>query len=166
MEINRFISPDYLWNLHYDAEPSVLESEIVGNVWRFKGIHIGYIASSCLVGIRRTIEYQPNQHTLEIFDELSGKKDHEVVIPYYLAPDITVKIGPSKNSFLLCSADSNFLFNGPEGDDWDVFVEATEISPSYDVRLPANKIILKYKGLLPQQARVVLQPYIGEDGDS
>ena len=87
-EINRFIRPDYLWNLHYDAVPEVRE-------WRpgpeqdvLRCAHRGYERLASPVVPERTFVLHHGSHRLEIHDRFSGQGSHHVSIPLHLAPGV------------------------------------------------------------------------------
>ena len=95
-EINRFVAPHYLWNLHDDGKPIVRWWYRDGAVERFQGAHTGYQRLPQPVTPVRTITLDHVSHLLSIEDAFEGDGDHEIEIPLHLASGVSVwrRAGP------------------------------------------------------------------------
>jgi len=139
-EINRFIRPDYLWNLHYDAVPHVLEWRVEKTHALFVGEHQGYCRLASPVIPRRTILLDFEAHTLYIKDEFLGKGVHDVEIPLHLAAG--VEVSEQKDSELILSAGSKlFKLRWRPDSGYAMKVEDARISPSYGVVRMSKKLV-------------------------
>jgi uncharacterized heparinase superfamily protein len=86
-EINRYIRPDYLWNLHYDAVPRVLKWQVENDHALFVGEHQGYSRLDSPVIPRRTILLDFDAHALYIKDEFLGEGMHDRRFRLWWLPD-------------------------------------------------------------------------------
>jgi len=155
-EINRLIAPHNLWSLCDDAQPRCTTwcSDAYEDL--FAGTHRGYERLG--VQVRRTIRFVKALGSLEVVDWLSGSGCHEVLIPFHLAPGVTVEQGGKL--IRLRSAGCVFEVTG-QGADWTVAVEPCSISPSYGVALPSQRLVWNRTGPLPAELRVAIQPCRG-----
>ena len=143
-EINRFIRPDYLWNLHYDAIPSILAWRAEKDHALFMGEHGGYRRLASPVIPRRTILLDFDAHALYIKDEFEGEGIHDVSIPLHLAPGIEVSV--SKDCELILSAGKKqFRVWWPDNTGYAVSVEDARASPSYGVVQRINRLVWSRK---------------------
>ena len=92
-EQNRFIRPDYLWNLHYDAKPDLRRWEICGSQDVFVGAHAGYLRLKQPVVPVRSMVLEHESHRLLIHDRFEGEGEHTVAIPLHLAQQF--RVGPN-----------------------------------------------------------------------
>ena len=92
---------------------------------------------------------------LEIVDAIDGQGHHEVMVPFYLAPDVSVE--QRGTEIRLYSTGRVFGVSG-EGDDWTLVVEPCTISPSYGVLRPSHRLVWKRSGFLPTKLRVLIEP--------
>ena len=137
-EINRFIRPDYLWNLHYDAIPRVLAWHVDTDCALFIGEHQGYQRLASPVSPRRRIVLDFKAHTLWVTDEFSGDGMHDVSIPLHLAPDVTV-LEQSEHDVILNVGPKQFRIWWSS--DYVMKSEEARISPSYGVIKNSRKLI-------------------------
>jgi uncharacterized heparinase superfamily protein len=151
-EINRF-DPGNLWNMQNDARAEC-------TTWRsdpredlFVGMHHGYRRLG--VNIERQIKLEKGSGVLEIVDAIDGQGHHELSVPFYLAPGVSVERRGTE--VRLHSADRVFCVTG-QGDDWALVVEPCTISPSYGVIQPSHRLVWKRSGLLPARLRVTIEP--------
>jgi hypothetical protein len=151
-EINRF-DPDNLWNMQDDAraECTMWQSNPTEDL--FIGMHHGYRRLG--INVERQIRLEKQSGILEIVDAINGQGHHEVTIPLYLAPEVSVDRRGSE--VRLRSADRVFGVVG-QGDDWTLVVEPTTISPSYGITQPSHRLVWKRSGLLPAKLRVIINP--------
>lgn len=144
-EINRFIRPDYLWNLHNDALPEVYEFTMGETVDFFQGTHSGYERLSDSIKPVRSIALGHDDHILFIHDNFIGSGEHQIEIPYHLHPSVSV-IENDDKSLLLIGNGRFFQFYWSDKDDWDLKVEDSRVSPSYGIVIPAKRIVFRRCG--------------------
>ncbi|OHE73957.1 MAG: hypothetical protein A2Y14_02550 [Verrucomicrobia bacterium GWF2_51_19] len=88
-EINRWISPKHLWNLHNDAIPELLEFLANEHTAFFKGSHRAYDRLGDAVKIIRQCTLDFDNVCFTLSDSFSAKHAHTVTIPLHLAPGVT-----------------------------------------------------------------------------
>ena len=139
-EINRFIRPDYLWNLHYDAIPEVLQWQHNHNYALFVGQHRGYTRGPWPVVPRRTILLDFAVHGLFIQDRFEGDGEHTVTVPMHLAPGVDVVDIGSDELFLIAGS-KRFRLWWRADSGYVVDVESGRVSPSYGVLTDIKKLV-------------------------
>jgi uncharacterized heparinase superfamily protein len=139
-EINRFIRPDYLWNLHYDAVPQVVNWHVGERYVIFQGTHGGYHRLPSPVTPRRTILVDLESHALYVGDHFEGSGQHEICVPLHLAPGVEVH-GVLGNELVLEAAERRFLVWWPPGSGYVLKVENARVSPSYGVALHTKRLV-------------------------
>lgn len=147
-EINRFIRPDYLWNLHYDAEPVILEWDISGEKSLFRGTHTGFERIRHGVRHERTIELNHAGHALRVNDSFQGSVD-SVIIPLHLAPGVSAEFADGRKITLVTSDGSEYELEW-SGGNFDLSFEVGYVSPSYGVRRQIAKLV--WRGDVAQSA--------------
>jgi uncharacterized heparinase superfamily protein len=152
-EINRFVHPDNLWNLHDDARPVCLRWHSNESEDLFIGTHQGY--EHLGVAVQRTIRFDKALRSLEIIDRLNGQGGHEVWIPFHLAPGVTIE--RSGDTWILNSAERSFEVVG-EGVGWTTTIEPCAVSPSYGIALPSQRLIWRATKSLPVELKIVIRP--------
>ena len=156
-EINRFIRPDYLWNLHYDAEPSLCQWRDQGEYVFFRGEHRGYQRLSSPVVPRRTILLDPVGHALYINDNLIGEGTHDIRIPLHLSPNVdATRVG--SDEILLEAGKRKFMLWWSTDSGYDIEIESARVSPSYGVVLPTKRIIWSRCAARLQSLSVFIAP--------
>ena len=144
-ELNRFIRPDYLWNLHNDALP-LLTSWTPGKDWDiFCGTHTGYDRLENPIRPIRTISLNHLDSELIIEDQFEGNGHHAFSIPLHLH-HLVVPERKDNHSFLLKTSTEPFLLTWEGNVSWKVSVEPTHISPSYGVKIKSHKLLFWYEG--------------------
>lgn len=146
-EINRFISPDNLWNLVYDAVPLVHEWTPGVREDVLEASHAGYERLEAPVRVRRRFALEHATHSLSIEDQFisSSAVPHAVEIPLLLAPGVAVSVGAS---IRLEGQGKVFIVTWTDMADWTVAVEAARVSPSYGVAVPSKRIVWRRAGPL------------------
>lgn len=99
-EVNRFIGPEFRWNMHDDARHEVIEFLESPEVLRFRGRHTGYCRLQEPVVVERIIEIvRGEEPVLRIVDEFPGEGSHRVRIPLHLGPGCEAReVGPGRLS--------------------------------------------------------------------
>lgn len=147
-EINRFISPDFIWNLKYDAIPKVHKWSADQSLDVFIGSHSGYHRLKEGITPVRKIELHHEAHKLVIEDKIEGAGVHEVEIPFHLSSDVTI-VGKIDQSFNLITPSGSFVLSWKSNCDWSVSIEDSFVSTSYGVKKTRQVIVFKYKGNVP-----------------
>jgi Heparinase II/III-like protein/Heparinase II/III N-terminus len=153
-EMNR-IDPKSLWTMQNDARAEC-------TVWRsnpgadlFVGMHRGYERIG--VEVERRIRLDKQSQSLEIVDLLTGSGHHDVTVPLYLSPDVSVQQIGTEARLHCGGVDFSVVW---QGDDWSLAVEPCTISPSYGIAIASHRMIWKRSGLLPATLRVTIEPPI------
>jgi hypothetical protein len=142
--------PESLWNLEDDARPIVLLSEPL----RFRGGHTGYLRLADPVAVTRELALDPATHTLVIDDTFVAEGEHELEIPFHLAPDVHPELLEDNRVSLGRFA---LRWRG----DWEAAIEDAWISPSYGVRTASRRVVFRRSG--PVAALRVLIAPVGLD---
>lgn len=153
-EINRFIRPDYLWNLHYDAVPIVRawrpqEDEVV-----LEAEHSGYRRLSSPVGIVRQFRLGGGSSALVIEDMFHGTSEHLIEVPIHLAPGVKVHTLGADSLELVSSSGSSTVLSW-EGDGFKLDVGDGYVSESYGLREGVTRLMWSFQGQLPARLCVI-----------
>jgi hypothetical protein len=154
-EINRFISPDNLWNLHDDAKPQLIAFEPKSGGGRFVGSHYGYSRLAQPAYVKREIDLFDAR--LTITDTISGDGIHEIAVPLHFAAG--VEVSPQQaGCWVAKTATKSFQLRAMASAAFKAAVEATRASPSYGVAVATQRLVLKVKAQLPVQITITLAP--------
>jgi uncharacterized heparinase superfamily protein len=137
-EINRFISPLHLWNMHYDAIPEVREWRASDDVDVFVGSHQGYRRLTAPVTPVRSIVLDKTLGALLVSDAFEGSGAHQVSIPLHLHPGVKVRIEGSSIELTAEGKRFGLVFRGAG---WTVSLELARYSPSYGVEIPTSRLV-------------------------
>lgn len=161
-EINRFLGPEFLWNMFSDARHEVLEFHSNQVRDRFVGRHDGYMRLASGVSVQRTIELLHATSTLSIRDEFAGKDDHAIEIPLHLHPHVTVEMTSRTEAVLACG---NRRFSVRWSDEWTLYVTQSRRAPSYGRRETIQRLAWRRSGPL-RPMHVVIAPLSSSGGMS
>lgn len=163
-EINRFIRPDYLWNLHNDALPRALGWHDDAERSWFCGEHSGYHRLTSPVTPRRAWVLDKASHTLLVADRLLGDGEHDIQIPLHLHADVCVESLDSGNA-VLASNGRRFLltWHGLGGE--EPLLEPARMSPSYGRVRATSRLVWRTRARLPVGMYVMLSP-LGEENEA
>lgn len=140
-EINRFIRPDYLWNLHYDAIPQVLKWQVKEDYAVFIGEHHGYARLRSPVKPRRLILLDFKLHGLYIEDQFIGEGLHAVSVPIHLAPGVAITDVKENELILDCPKwQKRFRVWWSARTDYVLNIEDGRVSPSYGTALQTKTL--------------------------
>ena len=147
-EINRFVSPLNLWQLHDDANPVEPRLAVGGECDVFEGAHDGYMRLPSPVLVRRRIAVPHGQSRVDFTDTLEGTGRHEAVWRFPIAPGVRCEI-----------ASGGVRFNHDDGERWlrlaavphdfAVSLEPGWVSPSYGIRHQTSVVVLRAVLTLP-----------------
>lgn len=146
-EINRFIRPDYLWNLHNDAQPETRRWETDSKRDFFCGSHSGYQRLAQPLTPVRTIVLDHILHALVVRDIFEGEGEHQLEIPLHLAPSTEVRV-EEPGKLHLRAHHRDFLLIWGATDNWTMTVEAGRVSPSYGVAVSTVRLAWRRSGSL------------------
>ena len=90
-EINRFIGPEFRWNMHNDAAHELVEFHAAADRDRFVGRHTGYRRLASPLIVERAIELEHASGTLRVRDRFLGEGAHDIRVPLHLVPGATAR---------------------------------------------------------------------------
>lgn len=131
VEVNRFISPTYLWNLFNDAIPNVKLWESTKTYDLLVGSHTGYHKLKDIVTPTRTYYFQKDQDTFLVNDEFIGHGVHKAQIPLHLASE--VQIHEHGENYVILTAAGRFFTIVWQGKSWTIKVKPSRVSKSYGI---------------------------------
>lgn len=147
-EINRFIRPDYLWNLHYDARPRVDSWEASTLQSTLRAGHSGFERLTNPVSHSRLFVLRHRIDSLYIRDYFEGEKEHRIEIPLHLAPGVSIR-GRQNDRVTLVTASGMTFVLAWESRDFLLNVDEGRVSQSYGVVCPSVRLVFQYQGKLP-----------------
>jgi len=147
-EINRYIRPDYLWNLHYDAQPSVLHYDSSPIISSLRASHSGYERLPEPVSLYREFILNHENNTLHIEDQFEGKGEHQIEIPLHLAPGVTIQELGDRWLRLISNSGRLYLLKW-EASPFRLLIDTGRVSVSYGVICEVVRIMFVYRGTLP-----------------
>lgn len=156
-EINRFIRPDYLWNMHYDAIPEVLAWQAQRDFAIFVGQHAGYQRLSAPVVPRRTIQMDFERHALFVGDQFVSSGLHHVQVPWHLAPGVEI-LEVTHKHLRLQARGKSFNVWWHSASDYVFEIEDARVSPSYGVVRHTKKLSWRMGKGLAQPIAVYMAP--------
>ena len=149
-ELNRFMGPRALWQLHYDAIPAdtVLEDDERA-AW-FRGAHRGYERLPSPLRHTRTVVVDKQRPRVAVHDRVAGDGRHELVWRFHLDPAVVAQVcdgdvrlaSGSREVWLTHRADAALALARDDG--W--------VSPSYGVKIPSTVITFKGVVTVPFEA--------------
>ena len=146
-EVNRFIGPDFLWQLQDDATPADVGFAIEPARDWFRGSHLGYARLSSPVRVTREIAMAKREPLVAVADTLTGTGTHDAVWRFPLDPSLVATIEGVSVRFDR-SGDQRWLTAAstlPSA--WTI--EPGWVSPSYGVRHATQVVTLRAKVSLP-----------------
>jgi uncharacterized heparinase superfamily protein len=156
-EINRFIRPDYLWNLYYDAKPKVHAWISGTEVDVLVGSHCGYMRLENPIRPIRIFMLDHKRHALTIMDRFVGDGQHTIKIPLHLAPGISVE-EKAVRVIEICNNGRKFICTWSSLDDWKFSTEVSRVSPSYGCVLPSICLVWTAATRAASAFRLTLMP--------
>lgn len=147
-EVNRFLGPNALWQLHHDAVPISPTLDRGDLVDRFVGGHRGYERLADPVIVTREIVLDRSRPRVAVRDRLDGQAEHTMVWRFHLEPsivaetcDMDVKLTSGERVVWLLAdgARSNARLSLQSG--W--------VSPGYGVKTSTSVVMWEAKAALP-----------------
>ena len=148
-ELNRFISPDHLWQLCDDARPVTAEWQVSERVASFRGAHTGYLRLDPPVGVSREIDLLKDAPEVVIRDAVDGAGSRELAWRFHLDPAVSAEIVGSDVRLSTTGRDA-WLQAAPPSDGLTLSLEPGWVSPSYGVRAAITVVVLRGRVPLPR----------------
>lgn len=93
-ELNRFIGPEFRWNMHNDARHELVEFSHAQEIDRFVGRHGGFERLATPLTVERAVELMRGEHPrLRIADRFIGQGTHTIQVPLHLAQGAQARLG-------------------------------------------------------------------------
>jgi uncharacterized heparinase superfamily protein len=140
VEINRFISWDYLWNLENDAVPNVLDWQTNSNISLFKGSHTGFLKLPNPTKPIRSILLDHSNSNLFIYDSFVGDGGKSISIPFHFHPDVRI-IAQSENEWDIKIDAFLFKIINFSKEKWEAKIHPARISFSYGTFKESSKLV-------------------------
>lgn len=147
-ELNRFVHPDELWRLRYDAIPTEVTWETIEGGARLRAGHLGYTRERRDIVHYREAALNEGSGLLVFRDRVVGTGLHRLTWRFHLDPEVIAE---------LCGADVRFSSRGREA--WFHILQADDltelrlekgwVSPSYGVKTETSVLIAEAAVPLP-----------------
>jgi uncharacterized heparinase superfamily protein len=150
-EMNRFVSPNHLWQLCDDARPADVAWRPGHDVDYFRGSHTGYMRLAPPVTVTREIALVKAGPDVLIRDTVGGSGTRELVWRFHLDPAVRAATAGGDVRLSVAGRDAWFqpVLLPP---DTAITLEDGWSSPSYGVRAAIRIIVLRLCGAIPQSA--------------
>lgn len=148
-ELNRFIGPNALWQLHNDATPEGVSFHQEPGRDRFRGSHAGYLRLPSPVSVTREVALASGTALVAVADTLDGAGSHLIEWRFPLDPDVQAEILGQDVRFGHGGRERWLLPVGPLPGEWSL--EPGWVSASYGVRRDTSVLTLRGRLHLPQQ---------------
>ncbi len=154
-EINRYTHPRHLWRLHDDAVPTVRHWSTGADIDVLVADHSGYRRLASPVTPVRGIMLDKMTGNIIIADGFEGDGDHDIRIPFMLAPDVSVE-QLAAGILRLSAPNAQFLFVQAFPEAWDADIEPANVSPCYGVEQNSHAIVFHRRAaLLPSAVAII-----------
>jgi hypothetical protein len=150
-EVNRFVSPDALWQLVYDAHPVDPVLTRRRSVDSFCGSHDGYERLTYPVAHTREYVLSRERPRLLVSDSLTGTGWRQLTWRFHLDPAITPE--PDGGTVRLSNGTQQ-VWMIPDVSTLDARLDMEDgwVSPSYGVRVPTKVLVWRARVSLPVKA--------------
>ena len=153
-EVNRFIGPDALWTLRYDAVPVNAFLRAGSRVDRFSGAHRGYERLADPVTVGRVILLDRHRPVVVVRDALTGRGVHDLVWRFHLDPSVTARLDGCDVQ-LSSGQRTVWLLPDRTAAGFSASLEEGWVSPSYGVKRPTTVVVWRVKAAVPLTAACV-----------
>jgi Heparinase II/III-like protein/Heparinase II/III N-terminus len=150
-ELNRFVAPDALWQLHYDARPVGAGCRSADRVDAFSGGHSGYMRLSPSVMHIRAFFVDRERPRVLVRDRVSGSGSHALVWRFHLDPAVTAEVKGTDVS-LSGNGGTVWLLPDETAATFSLSLAPGWVSPSYGVKLPTTVLIWSATVSVPIEA--------------
>ena len=147
-ELNRFIAPDALWQLHYDARPLEAVFRPGDTVDCFQGGHSGYRRLSSPVTHTRAFYVDKTIPRVLVCDRVDGGGTHALVWRFHLDPAVRAEL---EGADVCLSGNGSRVWLLPDAGAaaCTLSVEAGWVSPSYGIKIPTTVLVWTAKVTVP-----------------
>jgi hypothetical protein len=149
-EVNRFVAPDALWQLRYDAVPVDAGLTCGADADTFRGGHRGYERLASPVSHAREIVVHKTSARVVVRDRLDGTGRHTLTWRFHLDPAVTADVH-GRDVRIACGS-REFWLRSDLPRAFTLSLEPGWVSPSYGVKLPAAVVVWTGTATLPLSA--------------
>lgn len=146
-EVNRFVSPEALWQLQYDAVPFGADLVREKDVDIVRAGHRGYERLAAPVTHVREFAMDRACPRLVIRDRIDGSGSHTLTWRFHLDPEVTAE-ARGRDVRLVCGA-QEFLLRSDLPQEFVLSLESGWVSPRYGVKVPAVVVVWHGRAMLP-----------------
>jgi hypothetical protein len=146
-EVNRFVSPDALWQLKYDAVPEGAAMTRGADADTFRGGHTGYARLASPVMHIREIDVHKTSPCVVVRDRLDGAGEHTLTWRFHLDPAVSADL--DGHGVRLSCGTREFWLRSDLPATFTLSIEDGWVSPSYGVKVPAPIVVWKGTATLP-----------------
>jgi hypothetical protein len=147
-EMNRFLVPESMWQLRYDAQPQGLVWQCGEDVDYFRGGHSGYARLTPPVAVVREVWLAREGPDVFVRDCVSGSDSRDLVWRFHVDPALDVEI--DRHDIRLGAAGRDAwlqIVDAAPGS--TVAIEDGWVSPSYGVRVNTHVVVIATRTSLP-----------------
>ena len=150
-ELNRFIAPDALWQLRYDAKPAGPRLQHGEHADTFSGGHLGYTRLPQPITHRRDITVDREHPHVLVHDRIDGEGRHELVWRFHLDPSVAVDVDGGD---VRLSRDGAQVWLLPDAGAAALSLTCEDgwVSPSYGVKRPTTVVVWRGTVPIPMEA--------------
>ncbi len=149
-EVNRFVAPYALWQLHNDAVPSGASLACGTDADVFRGSHRGYERLAAPVSHTRECVVEKGAPRVLVRDRLDGSGEHRLTWRFHLDPAVTAET--HGRAVRLSCGSSEFWLRSDLPAAFTLSLEPGWVSPSYGVKVPATVVVWQGTVALPMTA--------------
>ncbi len=146
-ELNRFVDPNALWQLHYDAVPADVRWAFAASGSYWQGSHLGYRRLPDPCQPHRALWLHPDRPLLAVQDRIEGLGVHRVTSRWHLDPSCTATVEGGDCRITVGVRDFWMLAASPATSTFRV--EDGWVSKGYGVKASAPVIVLDADCRLP-----------------
>jgi heparinase II/III-like protein len=147
-ELNRFIGPDALWQLRYDAKPIDPVLQRGERADCFRGGHRGYERLTPPLTHTRRIAADRTSPRVAIVDRIDGGGVHELVWRFHLDPSVAAAVD-GYDVRLAHEERVVWLTTSTSGAGLSLALEDGWVSPGYGVKVPTTVVVWKGTAAVP-----------------
>jgi len=156
-ELNRFVSPDNLWQLHDDARPRDVVWQWGPRVDYFRGGHTGYARLDPPIAVTREVALLKGGPDVLLRDTIDGSGQHELTWRFHLAPAVSANT-EGNDVHLSTRGGDVWLQVTEELSKLPVTIEEGWVSPSYGIRTQIQVVVWRGHVKLPIAATIRFGP--------
>ena len=150
-ELNRFLGPDALWQLHDDARPIDARFHSADRADCFRGGHSGYTRLAAPVSHTRGFFVDKEAPRVLVHDRVGGAGHHALVWRFHVDPAVTPEV---EGCDVRLSRDGRTVWLLPDDTaaTFSLSVEPGWVSPSYGVKVPTMVLVWRAAVTVPIEA--------------